>query len=188
MVAGERELKTQEQQRLVYFKSLWLISPQKAAELGLPAEAPVFVSPYQWEIKQCSCGAKYGPLVYGPGAPIEAHHFHDFAEGGIYFDKSINGPNQWDIYANGNWIAIIEPLGPVDRDRAKAVLVKQIMAVCAGSCHILEKGFLVGTDAEPFSGILLPVCSLEEHSNFQGIFEPAFKFKIEDGQVLFSQV
>lgn len=59
------------------WKAVRCITPEAAAELGIPAETPVFISPYIRTPEDCpTCGATFSPLVYAPGHVTQAqHHF-----------------------------------------------------------------------------------------------------------------
>src|SRR5919202_3474584 len=150
-------------ERRSYFKVLRLAPPQACHELGIPAEAPTFLSPQICDARRCrSCSVTYTPLVYAPGLVTKAQHWHP-DRGGIYF-HAVDPLSFPDPCAGGcGWIAQVEPLGRtwIDDDtiaplgRAEAVLVTAITAWCmnedlddheyAGqvhSGHRLEEGIL----------------------------------------------
>lgn len=83
-------------------KTLRLITPELANALDIPAESPVFVSPYVTAKSHCDeCDVDYTPLIYGVGHRTEAQHFCN--NGGIYLSGSIT--DQWQ---EGSWIAQVQ--------------------------------------------------------------------------------
>lgn len=60
---------------MLVHKELQLVLPEALERLGLPAEAPAWVSPWIRTAWQCErCGATYEPLVYAPGRPVRSCH------------------------------------------------------------------------------------------------------------------
>src|SRR3990170_2050023 len=103
MIEQEREI---EERRTVCYKGLRLITPKLANELGIPAETPVFISPYLEESDTCShCKIEYKPLVYPAGDIVNAHHWHK-SSGGIYYFRT--GGNQFGTPTGSSWIAILK--------------------------------------------------------------------------------
>src|SRR3989344_4909723 len=92
------------------YKALRLITPERAQKVGIPAEAPVFVSPYISEAHRCSvCDKSFTPLVYQVGYTVDSQHFHD-ENGGIYSSPTLDGSMKH-LELNGGFIAVLEPLG-----------------------------------------------------------------------------
>lgn len=57
------------------YKTLRLVTPERASALGIPAEAPVFVSPYVHLAVRCpNCVGTWAPLVYGFGRRTTSVH------------------------------------------------------------------------------------------------------------------
>jgi hypothetical protein len=180
-----------------YLKQLRLITPETAREMGINAEAPVFISPHVAEPRCCSlCVRTFGPLVYQTGYDIRAHHWHATA-GGIYF---FVGPNQslgdWAARPAG-WIAYFAPVGPVlgvvgdsAVGRAAGVQVLRIEAWCMGGYqssnhprHQLTAGHVLERpDGNPVARYV-PTCSASAVPPCR----TPFRFTIQDGQVFFTQ-
>jgi hypothetical protein len=141
-----------------YIKGVRLVPPAVAQRLGLPAEAPTFLSPAINGPQRCGdCGTTYTPLVYQVGHETRAQHFHP-NRGGIYF-YGITVPDFYVLHAtttlsivsihDGEVICTspitthLEPIGPFtpyDYDshegacqygRAEEVRTKEIAVYCA---------------------------------------------------------
>ena len=68
-----------------YFKQLRLAPPDVLNQMGIPAEAPTFLSPLVDLARHCRvCPTRYTPLVYQTGQVTYAQHYHATV-GGIYF-------------------------------------------------------------------------------------------------------
>jgi hypothetical protein len=60
---------------MIAWKHVSCLDPERASELGVPAEAPVFVSPTLRRAHECpTCGVTFTPLVYAPGHVTRAQH------------------------------------------------------------------------------------------------------------------
>lgn len=186
-------------------KVLRLITPERAARLGVSTEGPVFISTSTSSKFRClekDCNVYWGPLIYQAGYKVEAHHFHQGRDGGIYFygyRDILAGYFNHLIQAFGSgWIAIVEPASSevgFDRGgggrRAKEVAITKIRAFCVDEYCMsgpksreISQGFVVpGTEA----GRLQPICSLERHPEYAS--RTRYNFQItEEGEVLFSEI
>lgn len=68
-----------------FFKYLRLITPEYAQQLGVSAEAPIFVSPIISEAERYrECNQTFSPINYLIGQRVVADHYH-WADGGIYY-------------------------------------------------------------------------------------------------------
>jgi hypothetical protein len=125
-----------------YVKTLRLVPPDVANQLGIPAEAPTFLSPLVHRPQACSvptCTTFYRPLHYATGRVSAAPHYHR-TRGGVYFYVVMGSLGFLDaLIEHMGWIATVEPLGstvidPLGGDygtgRAQAVLVTAITAWC----------------------------------------------------------
>lgn len=124
----EQESYKAEMQSHVYYKFLRLVRPEDAQKLGIPAECPVFVSPFVTGAQQpCQeCGECFTPLVYQTGHRIQAQHFCE-NYGGIYFNSF--QPRQTQEPYLSDWIATLTPVGGMTRInelRAPAVRIDRI--------------------------------------------------------------
>ncbi len=165
-------------------KALRLVHQRQA----LNSEGLVFVSPQQDGSQKCGdCGKIYSPLIYQVDKEIESHHFCA-SEGGIYFcrDYRLNVL----VFLNWTgWIALLEPSGSLIHDgmmsRSQKVKVKEIRAFCNKIyCKRgLNEGILID---EADNSSLIPLCSTDEHP--EHVPNVRYTFRIDDGQVLFSQV
>ncbi|GEM_PF-2117744 len=175
-----------ELEKEIYIKELRLVSPERAQELGLSAEGPVFISPGINESKICSvCGVEYTPLVYQKGYVISSHHFHSEKDpikneeaGGIYHwgTKGLNGPT------HSSWRAILRPIGQSVRQpllteqtrnvhpiyRSESVYVAQILAFCNPDGHGCPYKRL--TDKFPFGEQLSEGIAVLGSNDWQGEF------------------
>lgn len=190
-----------ESKERIYLKTLSLITPEMAHELGIPAEAPVFISPVQNFSVVCDfCRRSYGPLVYQVGRVVEAHHFHkdERGSGGIFFTQwdTDNFPSDYIV----TWQAILTPISkrtvsipsvPTITRRSKAVLIERITAFCT----TIYGGFPTKHRKEISEGplysftksrFLSPLCSLEEHPEVLPFLSP-WCFKIINGEVFFTK-
>jgi hypothetical protein len=200
MITKEREIG---EANFVRSKNLRLISPEWARKLGIPAEGPVFVSPYIREAKKCGCGTEYKPLIYQVGRnPVKAHHFHGPDSGGIYYDNSVE--EDAPVTTMYGFVAVLEPVGRKFETswdgNSEAVLVKQIRVFCEGHRvsgfgfgayeEELKEGVVVG-DSEDDASLLIPLCNqfLEEDRRILRELRIRYNFKItEEGDVLFSEI
>jgi len=108
-------LRLEANRTLVKYKALRLITPERANELDIPAEAPVLVSPYINLRQACfECHQEYSPLLYQLGQQTTAQHFCKFSGGGIYtIDYSVmDRPDKW-VSRRGLWMAQVIPHGPI---------------------------------------------------------------------------
>jgi len=125
-------------------KALKLITPEVANTFGIPAEAPVFVSPYIVNPTVCRlCHITYTPLVYQVGQPTTAQHFckggSSTPTGGIYVRLYEDNSGKW-IYNDHLWDALVVPQGPIRmfNDKGytyKSVTPKRIMPPMCAVCH-----------------------------------------------------
>lgn len=141
-------------------KALRLITPERANELGVPAEAPVFCSPYVTHSRHCDqCMKDYGPLVYQVDRETVAQHWHQQAVswrgnstiGGIYVYLPEDRSQKW-IYDEHLWIALATPRGPLrmgdDRGfQFEAITLKQIQIPQCYMCGVtIEHGTITQVD------------------------------------------
>jgi hypothetical protein len=161
------------EQRHYYQKMLELITPDRANQLGIPAEAPVFISPYVDRGAYCPhCGIEYTPLVYEAGQIITAQHMHEDSGGIYHYGTLKKTPPIGSTHTR--WVAEILPLGEkleagdshgkgMDRTtvyRSEAILITRIRAYCSlrrnSLWHEIQSGLLVpNNDKKDF---LRPVC------------------------------
>jgi len=173
-------------QLITVSKDLSLITQELANSLGIPAEAPVFTSPYLRQQLKCEdCGVEYKPLVYQTGYTVKAHHFHEDQDGGIYYH-----PKEDREHGEIGWYTILEPIGQSSiYGRSEAVNVLGIYGTCnihhyRNELENLDEGMAV---LNPFTNSLLPVCyPIAETEQFSN--PTRYRFKIVDGEVLFSNV
>lgn len=93
-------------------KNLRLVTPERANELGVPAECPVLCSPYVIGAVHCHvCNIDYKPLIYQVGQQTTAHHFCKQG-GGIYVQDAQDVSNKW-VYYKGLFQAVVLPRGPI---------------------------------------------------------------------------
>lgn len=134
---------------ILKLKQLRLISPEHANELGIPAEAPVLVSPYISREGDCIiCNVKYRPLMYQVGFTTKAHHTCK-ENGGIYTQLYEDESRKW-VYTDGLFRAHVIPHGPIRMGDDKgytfeSVTVKRILPVhCIYNCgKVLTEGVLI---------------------------------------------
>src|SRR5919198_1120867 len=96
-----------------YFKYLRLAPAERADELDIPAEAPVFLSPMVSAPQSCSiCAVTYSPLLYAPGHVTYSQHYHGM-DGGIYFlmRTETRFTNTNSLFHPTGWLAQVEPIG-----------------------------------------------------------------------------
>lgn len=106
-------------------KALMLVTPERANELNIPAEAPVFVSPYVSDEGHCSqCHIRYTPLVYNIGHTTEAQHFCKQG-GGLYVRTPEDNTNKW-IYSDNLWHATVVARGPIRMGEDKGFTFKTV--------------------------------------------------------------
>jgi hypothetical protein len=188
-----------------YVKQLRLVTPEGAGKVGIPSEAPTFVSPMVDTASSCRvCTVTYTPLVYQTGYETRAHHFHA-ASGGIYFYVLKQARLYKALLEQTGWMAQVVPLGNmVTSDdgsgaigRSPAVRCGRIDAWCM--CHVHDVyhfthnrhlGHPIATGqlfAFPHAicgfHLLLPVC--DEH-DLPPHLAP-FRFQTCDGTVYFTQ-
>lgn len=181
----------------VYWKELNLISPKLAQDKGIPAEAPVFVSPKQDHETPCfECGKDFGPLVYPPGGIVIPHHFHNgLRGGGIYCWNALD-------YSEGiyeyNWIAFLDPIGLTTFDnRNSCYRLEKANVRLHAHCTYLHDGMYEGLKEGFVAGLgqLEPLCEIHYYKylsvvpdNLKSISE-RFRFQISDsGEVHFSKI
>ena len=122
-----------------YYKTLHLVPPGIANQIGIPAEAPAFLSPVIDTPRVCEMclGCTYSPLVYQTGHVTAAHHYHA-QSGGIYCFVATSLSVLASIAELTGFVAQVEPLGRMSRQRmcgetvvrAQAVRTTRIMAYC----------------------------------------------------------
>jgi hypothetical protein len=192
-----------------YVKTLRLVPPDVANQLGIPAEAPTFLSPLVRGAQACSvptCDVVYTPLMYATGRVSAASHYHRNC-GGVYFYVVTDSLDFLDaLLDHAGWLAGLEPRGttmidPPGRDygtgRAEAVLVKAISAWCMNreldgheylgrphGRHLVEEGLLYHyPGSRQNRDLLLPVC---DRGEIDVEYAP-LRFMVRDGQVFFTQ-
>jgi hypothetical protein len=200
--------------RTTYFvKTLRLVTPGIANSLGIPAEAPIFLSPAIDMPRFCgTCRRTYSPLVYQTGQVTVAQHYHDI--GGIYCYVTTSLRIIARLAAMSGFIATLEPIGQLriervggDRyGRAEAVRTKAIAVYCqhratcirgllTRPCDLIElqEGMLV-EHPSPIAprcrftrdckeGSLFPLCDAEELEERE---RGAFHFQVRDSTLYFS--
>ena len=88
-------------------KYLRVIPPEQANALGIPAEAPVLVSPIVTGNLCRYCGTHYQPLVYPLEGLVEAHHWHPSylpSPGGIYGCSTLRGLETSVVYSRTQFL------------------------------------------------------------------------------------
>ena len=166
----------------VTFKWLSLISPKRAAELGVETEAPILVSRYVSKEKECHCGVKYSPLAYFVGKETFAQHHHPEEEnGGIYFRRLHRVLFDDGIGRGDGFLAIIDPRGTVTDTASDSIIVKQLLAFCESTTpHQISDGLLV----EMNNGALKPMC--EDHLLDLEIDRAHLAFQLNGDELRFS--
>ena len=193
--------------RWIYYKLLRLVLPQVANQLGIPAEAPTFLSPQILRPQRCKhtpCPAIIAPLVYQTGQITRSPHYHSTG-GGIYFSTAPADSLDKSYPRISGFFAILGLIGEHTFDdngrvtvgRAEAVYVYQIQAFCQhresdwgrvdyrGCQHqFLQDGILLkecsSTDAEQ----LLPFCAYGAREENQ---QAVLRFHVREGTVFYSQ-
>lgn len=188
-----------------YHKIVELITPDKANELGIPAESPVFVSKYIKKEDTCAhCSTTYTPLVYQVGYTTNSQHIHE-GSGGIYLYSSLRKRPPTLVEAS-RWVAEVEPIGELIQeddiggrgmdafrvDRASAIYVKSIRAYCdigRRGRHQIQSGVVAPiTIVTPYKStlhkdFLKPFCLSHQGQNPN---QPEFSFEISPlGEVMF---
>ena len=183
---------------IIAVKGLALITPEKASQLGLSAEGPVFVSRSTLGFEKCRSGHAYSALVYQSGSVVEAQHFHQDDKygdgGGIYFEFS-NDDDPEPTRAFYGWSAQLRPLGDVSTSfgfcpsgRSQAAHVVGISANCARRDHgeVLADGYAAFSKqwGKWWDQVLIAVCRDEVS---EGVY-PRYLFKVREGNIVFSQI
>ena len=195
-----------------YFKELRLITAEIANRFGVPAEAPVFVSPQVNAGENCDedeCDIVFTPLVYQVGYDTIAQHLHE-SSGGIYQWSTSSTVDQ--ILSNGGykWTAFLVPSGEMYPEgpgcvRSQSTRTTMITALCHGSYQYYEglyppcnkrltEGFLTiplpYSDISFWPGNLLPLCNLDsEQHKFFDAAKVKYSFRITDsGEVHFGNI
>ena len=153
---------------------------------GVDTEAPELFSPTLNGKLSCrGCGHIYRPLVYKPGI-VKPDQFCDQDCGIYFFNGKTKDFNRY-MGIKGNWVAILEPIGPVigsDPDsarRAEAVLVTQVAGVCgAGQHHLLDNGVLLPSHRP---NLLIPFC--EDHLSED---RAVLRFRVAETGLVFSHI
>lgn len=179
-----------ESREKIYYKTLRLITPDVAQKLGIPAEAPVFISPHVIPGTCSLCGRSYNPLVYQTGRVVDAHHFHkdELGSGGIFWNIADSPPG----FIGAGWLAILSSVGKIVENpnasgRSEAVIVKRIIAFCNVIPHEgeISEGLLHSFTTGRFLS-LSPLCSLEEHPERSSGLS-SWRFRIINGEVFFTR-
>lgn len=191
-----------------FLKQLRLLPAISAGSLGLPAEAPTFVSPIIGEQHRCDlCSVIYSPLWYQVGYITSAQHQHATGGGTYCYHRCRPGISEAYIREYG-WISQVEPLGALQREKSggetvardDAVRCLRIAAWClhdsfvircllreAHPPHPLESGLLALYHFSPRRHvILLPIC---DHGGQEELPVPwaPLRFTIRQGEVFFAQ-
>lgn len=175
----------------IIYKHLNLITPEKAAELNIVAEAPIMVSPYVKNAEICPhCGAEYTPLIYSLRRVTRAQHFHnEFDRGsGIYVFPKLGIVRLGSLCGKGTFVEVrtIGNLIQVDKYafKTEAVEILRVRMISFNRINVpveLTEGVLVHDNRR--SGILLPI-SFEDAVNCNN--EPYCNFKVSpEGELLF---
>lgn len=148
-------------------KHLRLVTPERANELGIPAEAPVLCSPYVSGTYRCDiCNVKYTPLIYQIGQETEAQHFCKENGGGIYTQIPEDKSDHWQ-YNKGLFTALVRPQGPIrmGNDRGyqfRSVTPTKIQLVRCYDCNTLMDTGHLEFDYSTLSSLrsynLVPIC------------------------------
>jgi hypothetical protein len=135
-----------------YYKVLTLISPEAAQLRGIPAESPVFVSPFTNHKGLCPhCHIEFTPIVYQTGYEVRSQHNHDDRGGIYYYAPSDDEVTNMSLGEITGWLAEIEPLGNTyvgaDHLRSDSVRVNKIRAFCpaktSSAYHEVSSGILI---------------------------------------------
>jgi hypothetical protein len=121
----------------VKHKALKLITPERANELDIPAEAPVFISPYVTKRRHCNfCHKDFSPLIYQVGQTTTAQHTCKTGGGGIYVRLSDDTSKKW-IYYDYLWTAIVNPHGPIRMGNDRGYQYESVTPVrmAPPTCH-----------------------------------------------------
>jgi hypothetical protein len=133
MITQERETSTE----ILRYKVLDLISPEKAREIGIPAEAPVFVALFSnmpWQCRECD--EVFKPIAFQTGHQVSFHHVHEGWNGmfrGIYYRLWSRNSSQ---LGNFGAVAILEPSRIIRgseadlEEQVESVEVKKIRLYC----------------------------------------------------------
>lgn len=209
----ERE-ETEQRESPQFWKSLRLITPEKAQSIGIPSEGPVFSSPYTGRREMCKeCGGQFGPLVYQAQAIVSAHHFCQEGGGIYYYSKGSAWITESNYPYNDGWVAYLRLMGKQISNRAEQVFVDSMGVFCMIDGHVgqeLREGVVVGVKQELREGEegspeiennrLFPCCSVDTDSRikkhvipkwkrFEYCIRPRFNFRVtEDGRVVFGNI
>ena len=199
MVERDEVRNTAEQQRRYRYKAVQLLSPEEAQQVGIPAEAPVLVSPYADRHVCPDCGAAYSKLVYAPGETTTAQHFHR-ADGGIYHCTGRHRDDLGGMATESGWLLELAVLGRrydgKGLGRAERVAVAGVRAFCTLCAAAVAEDrwdeaeaptieLRAGLVADVGRRQLEPVCSLERHGDAVPEAAVRYVFRIEAGCVLF---
>lgn len=160
-------IKLQPNRSILKYKALRLITPELANSLGLPAEAPVFSSPYITRKGVCNeCRVSYEPLVYQVGMTTKAHHFCKNNGGGIYVYDPLSMDRsgaQW-VYRTGLWQAVVVPSGPIRMGHDKGYTFRSIRPkyICYPACIRCDRQVVNGRlySSSYNENDLVPICDL----------------------------
>lgn len=196
MIVKDREVG---EQATTLYKYADLLTPEHAQNLGIKTEVPVFVSPLVQENFNCEhCDDRIGPLVYQLGYRIKAYHFHPDSASGVYFyDQTCEKPDKvtdWQLLLSAEDDEFIREQSGLFKKktlrlRSNSVLVRRIRAFCCLYNHgeQISEGLLM--EAFYDQSRLTPLCGdLDTAFDVEDEWRPRFRFKIEEGQVLFSQI
>lgn len=178
--------------RPAIYKALRLISPEQANDLGIAAEAPVFVSSFINHAYPCEeCGVTYTPMVYQTGYMAESQHFHQ-TEGGIYSCVNLESALRQTMQYRGIvFIGISEPIGQLLIEpygslgdfisRSEMLRINAIKAYSIKDRNEVYEGFV---DGFLFKG------TKHLMSNAQRLpsVDSRYGFSIQDGEVHFRTV
>lgn len=167
-------------------KNLRLVTPERANELGVPAECPVLCSPYVNTTNHCDvCNIDYKPLIYQVGQQTTAHHFCK-QDGGIYVQDAQDVSSKW-VYYKGLFQAVVIPHGPIrmgdDRGyQFQSITLKRIITPLCIHCAIpIDHGYLtqlLGSSRHYYQ----PACERCRVDN-----EGNWTFTLRDGALHFSR-
>ncbi len=179
----------------LYYKYLKLITPDKARELAVLTEAPIFVSGYINRKERCPhCGLDYSPVVYQSGYIIASQHFSERC-GGIFFhgarsveevDLNIENPYGWRAKVTPEGETHMQTVRNTFWYSSRSVLVNTIDAECYGDEGIWHASLAGGIVIERSNSTLVPICSLEEHPQYAE--RVRYRFLVTDrGEIVFGK-
>lgn len=146
------------------YKALKLVLPELANSYDIPAEAPVFISPYIVHKSHCYvCEADYSPLLYQIGRTTHAQHTCKTNGGGIYVRLASDHSGKW-VYTNDLWDCIVHPHGPIRMGNDRGYQFESVTphTFVTPQCHLCKQPLLKGTLITNSSTSLVAACGTEK--------------------------